>query len=85
MGGVIPNPNGVAAQVIILKNPPTFSRAGHNPFGVDARPVLFTQGSSFLATLGFEPQSLRDWPRYSTSARRVAACSHSGLSWARRC
>src|ERR1051326_2410179 len=31
-----------------------------NPFRVDTRFGTFTQGSSFLATLGFEPESLWD-------------------------
>ena len=34
---------------------------GHNPFGVDEFCGQRPQGSSFLATLGWRTQSLRDW------------------------
>src|SRR6266699_4802796 len=36
-------------------------RACHNPVGVEIFSERFTQGSSFVATLGFETQSLWDW------------------------
>ena len=34
-----------------------------NSVGVGLRARMFTQGSSFLATLGWRTQSLRDWKR----------------------
>ncbi|MSU57680.1 MAG: hypothetical protein EXS35_05780 [Pedosphaera sp.] len=34
----------------------------HNPVGVDENVIPFTQGSSFLATLGCMPESLWDSP-----------------------
>ena len=52
------NPNGVVAM-----SPVTFPRHPcRNPVGVDGSSPTFTQGSSFLATLGFKPQSLWDCP-----------------------
>ena len=45
------NPNGVAARA---------SRFCHNPVGVEDILKLVTQGSSFLATLGFVPESRWD-------------------------
>ena len=44
------NPNGVCVA---------FFHSRHNPVGV-VFIVAFSQGSSFLATLGFEPESLWD-------------------------
>jgi hypothetical protein len=41
----------------------TCSRDGHNLFKVEVIFALFTQGSSCLATLGFEAESLWDSPR----------------------
>src|SRR5437016_554035 len=46
-----PNPNGVASHR---------SRQRHNPVGVDADSTTVSQGSSCLATLGFEPESRWD-------------------------
>jgi hypothetical protein len=45
------NPNGVASFR---------SRRGHNPVGVEIFSTDSSQGSSCLATLGFEPESLWD-------------------------
>src|SRR6266571_2694022 len=49
--GERPNPNGVASYA---------SRRRHNPVGVDADSTTVSQGSSCLATLGFEPESRWD-------------------------
>jgi hypothetical protein len=46
-----PNPNGVASFV---------SRLRHNPVGVENILESSTQGSSFLATLGWMPESRWD-------------------------
>jgi hypothetical protein len=42
-----------------------------NPFRVDWFFGGLTQGSSFLATLGFEPESLRDSERTVPRSRHV--------------
>jgi DNA-directed DNA polymerase III PolC len=39
---------------------PPVENPGHNPFRVESMPPLPSQGSSFLATLGFEAESLQD-------------------------
>lgn len=45
----------------------------HNPVGVDGNMVPFTQGSSFVATLGCRTQSRWDWPeRLSMSATTLS-------------
>src|ERR1051326_1986261 len=46
------NPQGVA---------PRFVDTGHNPFRVAHPCAPYSQGSSFLATLGWRTQSLWDW------------------------
>src|SRR5258708_36982884 len=50
------NPERVAATVCCTEQ----GNTGRNPFRVDASLRLPTQGSSFLATLGFVPESLWD-------------------------
>src|SRR5258706_16458457 len=44
---------------------PRVSKLGHNPFRVETYPPLISQGSSFLATLGFVAESLWDSLRQS--------------------
>ncbi len=41
---------------------PVSHRRNHNPVGVENSVLTLTQGSSSLATLGFEPESLWDSP-----------------------
>jgi hypothetical protein len=50
------NPKGVAAQMTLTRR----RHGGCNPFRVDGLFDPFTQGSSFLATLGFVAESLLD-------------------------
>jgi hypothetical protein len=50
----IVNPNGVVAS--------KRNEDGRNPVGVGGVPPAASQGSSFLATLGFEAESLWDSP-----------------------
>src|SRR5467141_2556036 len=51
------NPERVAALPCCMLS---LEKLGHNPFRVESSPRLNTQGSSFLATLGFGPESLWD-------------------------
>jgi hypothetical protein len=57
------NPNGVVSGD---KN------RGQNPVGVDDRLIMFSQGSSCLATLGFAKESR--WDSSETSTRRQSRC-----------
>ena len=49
---------------------PQSAPAVHNPVGVESSSSSVSQGSSSLATLGFEPESLRDSARVTPSAPR---------------
>ena len=51
-----PNRNAVVALPLSSATPGIC----HNPFGVDNDLILFTQGSSCVATLGFMPESRWD-------------------------
>src|SRR5437870_11058971 len=53
-----PTANGVASISDRLNGP--MQGSGRNPFRVLRRSVSLTQGSSFLATLGFGPESRWD-------------------------
>jgi hypothetical protein len=60
----IPNRNAVTANLL-----PSLAREiCRNPVGVVRPLTQFTQGSSFLATLGWRMQSLWDWPNRAQSA-----------------
>jgi hypothetical protein len=47
---------------------PREHQIGHNPVGVFDDLILLTQGSSFVATLGWTMQSLWDWQNHADSA-----------------
>jgi len=51
------NPERVVSQFVSVRNAAT---QRHNPFRVAALLATISQGSSFLATLGFEAESLWD-------------------------
>lgn len=62
---IIVNPNGVAP----IPFPRVTSAVGHNPGGVAIFLPMTPQGSSFLAILGWWPQSLWDGPNSDTPAK----------------
>ena len=55
---IISNRNAVAA----ISFASAAREIGHNPVGVDENLILFTQGSSCVATLGYMPESRWDSP-----------------------
>jgi hypothetical protein len=59
------NRNAVAA----ISFAPVAYEFCHNPVGVDSNLNSFTQGSSYVATLGWRTQSLWDWPKRVNSAK----------------
>src|SRR5260221_427748 len=62
---------------------PRVSKLGRNPFRVEKNPPLISQGSSFLATLGFVAESLWDSLRQSCSRKTFSARFRILYSWFR--
>ena len=52
----------------------------HNPVGVADFSLTITQGSSSLATLGFEPESLWDSPFLFSVPKMRARCSRHSIT-----
>src|SRR5438309_2337138 len=74
------NPERVAALPRLQEQ----GNTGHNPFRVDFAPRLPTQGSSFLATLGCVPESLRDSSAHPREKMRVG-CTEDGRTTLNTC
>jgi hypothetical protein len=64
--------------------PDSFASSSLNPVGVGKVRATISQGSSFLATLGFEPKSLWDFPALSSPSelrsRKLSPLNLEGIA-----